>query len=105
MAMNMFPTAAVIVLVVLVIMTMTMTVFVAMIVAVTILECDGFRELLVSKVCKSSILKHLLDLVLGKPMMCYTTQSGILGVYLVGNKVNDEEDTAWVEALGQLLGC
>jgi hypothetical protein len=103
MAMNMLTTVAVIVLIVLVIMTMTM--LVAMIVAVTILECDGFRELLVSKVRESSILKHLLDLVLDEPMMCYTTQSGILGVYLVGNKVNDEEDATWVEALGQLLGC
>lgn len=103
----MLTTAASVVVVVLVIMTMamTMTMPVAMIMAMTILECDRFRELLVSKVCESSILKHLLDLVLNKPMMCYTTQSGILGVYLVGNKVNDEEDTAWVEALGQLLGC
>lgn len=91
--------------VVLTMMSMPVTVTVVMTMAHRIVECYRLRQLLVGKVGKTSVLKHLLNLILCEAVVCDTTLCSILGVYLVGDKIDDEEHASEPETLSQSLGC
>jgi hypothetical protein len=85
--------------------TVTMAMAMSMSVAHRIVKRNGLWELLVNKIRKTSVLKHILDLFLREAMVCNTTLCSIFGIYLVSDKIYDEEYTSRFEAFSQSFRC